>query len=252
MLKISTIDEFAAEIKKFENQNLKLLYRGQSDSRWEITSTLERSVNGRMSCEEYYLKVERYKPVLNSIFDRKFERKVNSKGYVFNFDEYFYASWELPDMEYLTYLRHHGFPTPLIDWSRSLYVALFFACEDHFDQNGKIFVYIHPNNQSLGANEPELRHIGRYIETDQRHFAQQSEYLVPVIYTEKWEFIPYKEIQQDEFSYTIVEIEIDKNAKVDILKGLNKMNINRYTIYLDEDSLIKSFKDEWIQEETGK
>lgn len=248
MPKIATIEEYAAAVKKIQNGN-KQLYRGQSNSGWEIQSTLERFGIKRLACEEYYWKVESYKPLINSIVERKFERKVDSSGYKFDFNNYYDASWVLPDMEYLTYLRHHGFPTPLVDWSRSLYVALFFACEDHFDKDGKVFIYIPSNMQSGGTNVPELRHIGRYIETDQRHFAQQSEYLVPMEYTDKWEFITYNEIKQGEFSHTIVGVEIDKNAKVEIMNSLNKMNINRYTIYLDEDSLIKSLKDEWKQEQ---
>lgn len=247
MPKISTIEEYTAEIKKFENGN-EILYRGQSNSCWKIESTLERFGIERLACEDYYKKVETYKPVLNSIFERQFERKVNLSGYMFNLNDYHDASWELPDSEYLTYLRHHGFPTPLIDWSRSLYVALFFACEDHFDKDGKVFINILSKMHGGGDNVPELRHIGRYIETDQRHFAQQAEYLVPMKYTDKWEFITYKEIEQGTFSHHTSCIEIDRKSKISIMNDLNKMNINRYTIYLDEDSLIKSFKDEWQQE----
>ncbi len=29
------------------------------------------------------------------------------------------------------------------------------------------------------------------------------------------------------------------------MKDLNDMNINRYTMYMDQDSLIKSLADEW-------
>jgi hypothetical protein len=29
--------------------------------------------------------------------------------------------------EYLAHLRHRGFPSPLLDWTRSLYVAAYFA-----------------------------------------------------------------------------------------------------------------------------
>jgi hypothetical protein len=38
---------------------------------------------------------------------------------------------------------------------------------------------------------------------------------------------------------------INKNSKAKLMKELNEMNINRFTMYLDEDALIKSFADEW-------
>ena len=43
------------------------------------------------------------------------------------------------------------------------------------------------------------------------------------------------------------EIEIDGGAKKEILAELYKMNINHYTLYLDEDSLIRKLKYEFLQ-----
>jgi hypothetical protein len=45
-------------------------------------------------------------------------------------------------------------------------------------------------------------------------------------------------------TYDFAEIEIANEAKMAIIKELRRMNINRYTMYLDEDSLIRNFADE--------
>ncbi len=251
---ISTIEDYAAEIKRIETEDSgTILYRGQRNSSWEIRSSLERRGINRIKCEEYYKLIDRYKPLLNPVADRKFERRSSFSGYPFNFREYEEGSWQLPEMEYLTYLRHHGFPTPLIDWSSSPYVALFFACEDFHESksNGKVFVYKPPKIRSGGNDIPDLRHIGRYVEAGKRHFAQQSEYLLPTVYRSEWEFISYIEvIQCHSNAHIVIEVEIDCTSKYRIMTELKRMNVNRYTMYLDEDSLIKAFADEWALEIT--
>jgi hypothetical protein len=248
---ISTIEAYNAEISRIVTSigdRKRILYRGQRNASWEIKSSLERHGKNRIACEEYYKIIDRYKPLLNPIIDEKFERKSDRTGYPFDFKEYEEGSWTLPEMEYLTYLRHHGFPTPLIDWTASPYVALFFACEDFIESKtcGKVYAYAPPKNRISGNEVPDLRHIGKYVEAGKRHFAQQSEYLIPTVYISEWEFIPYDEvIQNHENDHTVIEVEICNNSKAKLMAELSRMNINRYTMYLDDDSLIKTFADEW-------
>jgi len=40
-------------------------------------------------------------------------------------DDFFIGS--PPNYHFMAYVRPHGFPSPLLDWSQSLYTALFFA-----------------------------------------------------------------------------------------------------------------------------
>ncbi len=248
---ISDINDYVARIQKVKpdaGRSDGILYRGQSDSKWEIKTSLERYGKDRVGCNGYYRQIDAYKTLINPLIDRKFERKATRTGYPFDFNQYEEGSWELPEMEYLAYLRHHGFPTPLVDWSRSLYVALFFACEDfnRTKTDGKVFLYIPPEIRSGGNNVPDYRHIGRYVEVGKRHLAQQSEYLIPIVYTSEWEFIPFKEVaDKDVNNHKVIEIKVNKSSKAKIMKDLNDMNINRYTMYMDQDSLIKSLADEW-------
>ncbi len=248
---ISDINEYISKIQSIKSStghNDSILYRGQSDSGWKIETSLERYGKKRIGCNDYYLQIDAYKTLINPLVDRKFKRETTRAGYPFDFNQYEKGSWELPEMEYLAYLRHHGFPTPLIDWSRSLHIALFFACED-FNKtktDGKVFVYIPPKIRSGGNDVPDYRHIGRYVEVGKRHLAQQSEYLIPIVYTSEWEFIPFKEVAgRDVNDHKIIEIIVNKSSKANIMKDLDDMNINRYTMYMDQDSLIKSLADEW-------
>ena len=44
------------------------------------------------------------------------------------------------EIDLVTYLRHHGVPTNLIDFTTSLHIALFFACNDCTDEDGYVYV----------------------------------------------------------------------------------------------------------------
>ncbi|MBI2470716.1 MAG: FRG domain-containing protein [Planctomycetes bacterium] len=254
---IKSLKQFDEEIErviKAEHTNRSvILYRGHADSSWKITSSLERIGVEEISCKEYYQYIDSLKPLINPLIINKFIRKMTLAGYPFKFDNYGPGSWSLPEMEYLTYLRHHGFPTPTIDFTESHYIALFFACENFVNSktNGKVFIYIDRKNAGkvMGNDIPDLRRIGRYVETDKRHFAQQSQYLIPVIFEKEWKLISFKRVIDDNKSkYNFYEIEIANEAKRAIVKDLRRMNINRFTMYLDEDSLIRNFADEFSLE----
>jgi len=197
---IETISDYKEEILKFKSEldeGRELLFRGQSNYSWEIRSSLERHGIETIACEKYYSLIDRYKPLINPFIEKRYERKLTEAGYPFDFKEYEKGSWTLPEMEYLAYLRHHDFPTPLIDLSMSCFIALFFACED-FNQEtkieGKVFLYSPPRIRIGGNDVPDLRKIGRYVEAGKRHFAQQSQYVIPTVYDSEWKFITFKNV----------------------------------------------------------
>lgn len=256
---IRSIKEYVEEISKCKNELSEapiILFRGQTNFKWTIKSSLERELARHgtedISCEKYYSIIDRYKPLMNPFIKNRFKRRMTSSGYPFDFKEYESGSWELPEMEYIAYLRHHGFPTPSIDFSRSYFIALFFACSDFnqdIKEHGKVFLYSPPRFLIGGNDIPALRMIGRYVEAGKRHLAQQSKYLIPTVYNSEWKFITFKKAADDSTNnYTFREIIINKDAKAKLMRELNNMNINHYAMFLNEDALIKSFSDDWALE----
>lgn len=72
-------------------------------------------------------------------------------------DPYFPSLLKYPDHPaWFALARHHGHPTRLLDVSRDLLVALFFACSDHHDKDGFVFAY-------LDLWNPERKNPGRII-----------------------------------------------------------------------------------------
>lgn len=91
------------------------IYRGQSDSKEGLKTTLERA------CENYGLLLKDATRIEERLL-REFQRK------------YHHYSQHIPNsgntLEWLSLMRHYGAPTRLLDFTYSFYVAAYFALEE--------------------------------------------------------------------------------------------------------------------------
>lgn len=244
-IKIQTIDDIQ-KIYHFEEINS---FRGQSDSTWNLTSSLERNaVNATQS--------ELEKMIFN-IYG-KFTQKDK-----LTFDD-------LADMQ------HYGVPTRLLDFTSSFDVALYFASSNNSEVDAAVFclknivhsfLSIQPEDilKGYGINVPAKSNIDKNKLLSKFSHQEEKNYRVKA---QKGYFIHTKSSKftfEDSLSYairdldlsyldsngesfedilkksTLVKVIIPSSLKKEILEYLNSKNINDNTIYPNQkdDFLIK-------------
>lgn len=145
------------------------------------------------------------------------------------------------DIEVLTELQHYGGKTTLIDFTRNLYIALFFACEGYPDEAGRIILF-----DAAGLEEKEQIETGEDVGKNgcevicpagknQRTVFQSSVFVRALRgYIEKGEF---------------KEIRIEDSLKRETLSYLERYHdISHDTIYNDLHGFIENRRDSYVQQ----
>jgi hypothetical protein len=157
-------------------------------------------------------------------------------------------SFEIPHYDFWVYLRHNGFPSPLLDWSKSPFVALFFAVADPVRASrGALFVYVERPKGSKGGvvGGPLITVKHPYVKTHKRHFLQQSYYTLATKaddVNKDHEFVPHDTIFEDERmdQDLLFKLSFPQSIRAEALEALNEYNINHFSLFQSEDSLVKS------------
>jgi FRG domain-containing protein len=239
-----------------------LLFRGQTDSEWPLLSTLDRSGGGGMLFSDYHrLICARVGPQVKTFADVEVPpyTPADSKKTFGSIELFSLGQFPVDLYRYMVYLRHHGFPSPLLDWSRSPYVAAFFAFKDDVHPNSEkrsIFAYCEsPKGIKGGAlGEPMIHAIGPYVQAHHRHFRQQCDYTICGLWDvsrESWALAQH----QDVFDHRrpnqdfLWKFDIPSAERIKVLRSLNDHNLNAFSLFGSEESLMETM---WLTEHVLK
>lgn len=261
MISKKKIDHITQSAVRTRHQD-QLIYRGQSNAQWDIQSTLERA-SARTAVEgvpysEYYRRILRAKTALESHSKERWDFEVLSP------DEFredisrlsdSISSFSLPlpggqeFYSYLAFLRHYGYPSPLVDFSRSPYVALLFAVLHQISEWSSVYVSNSHHDEAIAVGEdPIVRVLGPFVRTSARHHLQQGLYLCCAANTSKgWMFAP---LAAGLTSFNLQRLIIPRYAREDILARLLSMNMTPYV--LSDGSLDALAETEWLRNEAKR
>jgi hypothetical protein len=258
-------DSFEPELQKLRSelaQNAsdkrcpELLFRGQCDSEWPLTTTLERAGCEGMTFDAYYLRaVARVRSAVETFTGVEWDVPDYSIALAEAFRNDREIFWNrFPSVSfyrYMVYLRHHGFPSPLLDWTSSPNVAAFFAFRNTSSAKSRsIYVYCErPNLIKGGAvGEPSMRAIGRYVRSHPRHFRQQSNYTICASFDPDcgWRFHPHGPVfgSRDKQDF-LFKFNIPSAERIGVLPKLDNYNLNAFSLFDTEETLLETM---WLRE----
>lgn len=222
------------------------LFRGQRDATWSLESSLERIVPSSVNLAAFE----------GMVLDR-FQRVAH----------HYLPSNRIPSdrLEWLALMQHHGAVTRLLDWTYSPYVAAFFAIEraesdcavwvigeTKVKEAGRLLLLEENVNPSLLVNLASPKYHAAIFSAcplgvfpvepyfrNQRLYIQQGLFLLggdpSQGFTEN--LLRMKGLDT---AQCVVKIVIPYDAKADALRDLNRVNVNRATLFPGLDGFAQS------------
>jgi FRG domain-containing protein len=225
----------------------RLLFRGQSNSDWQLKTTLERYAPDSLRARKYYQVIHEAKYQIESLTDRswniptpkEYNRWLRNQDFIRGFGN-------LNDAyAYIIHLRHHEFPSPLLDWSQSPYVAAFFAF-NNATISDKVSIYAHIERVRKGpsgsSNAPRIHGLGPTVRSHTRHVLQQCEYTICFERSDnQWGYAFHEDVFKGDSEQDVLwKFNIPSTERLKVLRVLDRFNLNAFSLFGSEESLMET------------
>lgn len=223
-----------------------VFFRGQSDYHWSLKPSIKRLVESDKISQnkaEYYEKQSQFEFLSQvHLIDDKFD----------------YNS-QIDPVSILVNMQHYSCPTRLLDWSESLFVALYFAVSSSFNSDASIFIWHH--NTYLKHLENQYPNIK--FDSENLLNSELPDFLTPIVSRKKNErllrqqgvFSVSNNILKDHDEIIIetaktqnsksglFKFRIPKEQKLEFLIRLRKMNITSESLFPGMDGMGKTINE---------
>ncbi len=129
---IETWDDFIGWFREFEGD---FCFRGHRDVGWTLTTTLDRMIERTWQIRARHVRidsVEKSFPEGNEkLMLREFQKAAHH--------HYRFIPSLEDTVDWMALMQHHGAPTRMLDWTRSPYVALYFAMQAGSENDGALW-----------------------------------------------------------------------------------------------------------------
>ncbi|KGJ90715.1 FRG domain-containing protein [Colwellia psychrerythraea] len=218
------------------NTGNKYYFRGQSDSSWKLKTSFHRSItNKNISMEKYLTSI--MQDVNHQV--SSFDKPVNLTD-----------SQEFGNL--LARLQHHGFPTPLLDWTLSPYIAAYFAFKGASltpkpNEMVSVFIFDIDRWGSTFKAQSDLLIPSEFVSnfvpfvTDNPRMSRQMGVTTLTNVSDLQTFILSK--RHNVGGELLWQFDMPASERSHVMKELNLMGINDMTMFPDFDGLCKHLKE---------
>jgi hypothetical protein len=249
--------EFLSLVEKKFEHSPGYIYRGQADANWKLESALDRLMSRFPMTKNYHTNHPKFfdcPPASPKLHLEAFKECVRGKRGQ--------NPANLLENEWWALAQHHGLATPLLDWAYSPFVALYFAFEDQG--------YVDWANHELKVPAERAVYAASF------HLITENgtdEIPAPTVFSPRREITGRLSSQSgvlmkmpsgcdleksvkarfqdsspdadDQFGAVLTKITMPNDGRVDCLKLLNKMNINRMSLFPDLDGAARYINSLW-------